>query len=248
MNIVKNIEPGFLDEYTKMESYREALQKFRGDDIGRNYSDGIVDDYFNIKKLVEDIGLFVLEAEHEAQLIKKLEFDAEGDYEKEELYFKRLPILSYRQYTYKALFFLAYTTYENRLFDFARLLNEYVDLANPQKINVDSFRKECIIYIENLLMDPESGEKLIVKKLFPDIDNYAEVRNALSHRKGLRKMKGDFEGWVNKTEGLSLTKNEIEEEVIKITKSEFVITYLKKVKILFERLTYAGDEIAHTMV
>ena len=36
----------------------ETLERFLGGEPDMNYTDGIIDDYFNVKKLVEDIGQF----------------------------------------------------------------------------------------------------------------------------------------------------------------------------------------------
>jgi hypothetical protein len=98
---------------------------------------GIIDELHDLDRLIERIGHTVVKEEREFKDVEKV-IDPEDPFPSEEvlkLWHKKM----YRQFTYKSMMMLIYTTFETGIVDFYNLLvvegRQRIRLACNEKIN-----------------------------------------------------------------------------------------------------------------
>jgi hypothetical protein len=107
----------YYPEQFREENYYYSLVAFEGVD-GTSY--GIIDELHDLDRLIERIGHTVVKEEREFKDVEKV-IDPEDPFPSEEvlkLWHKKM----YRQFTYKSMMMLIYTTFETGIVDFYNLL------------------------------------------------------------------------------------------------------------------------------
>ena len=224
--------------YYYCDQYKEAIEAFEGGyDLSK--SKGFYDDFENLQKLLEEFKTLVGNAENkgktEREKAKSIDINSfEEEQRADELFYNAIGYFSYRQFTYKSLFFIAFTAYENRLHELSRLIDSFIisPIILPKlHCHVKKYQE----YLESNLTGFKFNE-------YPDLKFYTDVRNAFHHRNALFEPYPKFEEWLNNQQGITFQPHDGINQIV-ILNSEFIVNYIKLVKTVLNALTTKARDL-----
>lgn len=156
--------------------YEHDLDMFEGVE---GYHYGIIDDLDNLKKLIDLIGKSVIEEENDFREIKRQEFDPETLVPSEKLmaaWHKKL----YRPFSYKAMFMLIQSIFENGIADLRFLMLDAKRLKVSKRDNG---------LLRTLKEFKNNGAPITTEERLVKIFSF--IRNKITHSDGYFKREGE---------------------------------------------------------